>query len=526
MTVEQPDYLLGRPISLVGPNAITLTLVSLALVLVIATFLVRVKHRRMAPVWRAGGVLLSSSAMIVAMVIMVNAAMGFYPMLDSLFPKANKAVTEVKQLSPLQPPLTQNNEGREALKNEPQSAEVAPRNEPQWMPHFEQVEEANGAKLLQTKFTGPISQISQEVDVWVPREFSLDPNPPQPDYRVIIFLHGSPGNPFASQAALRAGEKLQAAIDQGKLPPTIMVFPGLNVDGQEPDCVNLVERPAVETWLAQELPTMLHSVFPQISAIRGDWNLTGVSAGGYCAVRTALLHPQVFGSTASLSGYNRPTVGLLSEAGVQLYNANTLSNLIGLPRKYPTRILFASSANDRDADFLTVSTNQISPLPGDEYANLPLTGGHNWGAWNEVLPNVLSWIGEQSEVPHLQPLGKGIGAEFEPSQPTVEGWWGIKSWVLISLVSILVLALGAGLVTRWTIPGRSVTADATNSPSFTLEVQTLRGRIIGYLLSLFLVTLTASLVALEAFLIFNANLEFYASWQDVIREFTVFLTFD
>ena len=55
-----------------------------------------------------------------------------------------------------------------------------------------------------------------------------------------------------------------------------------------------------ETFLAEELPLLTRSMLP-LSAAREDTYIAGLSMGGYGALRTGLLYPQVFGFAGGLS---------------------------------------------------------------------------------------------------------------------------------------------------------------------------------------------------------------------------------
>ncbi|OKL50253.1 alpha/beta hydrolase [Boudabousia marimammalium] len=510
-----PLGLFGRPISLVGPTAITTTVVAFILSLLLAGLLVSKRQKKRPIWWRLGGLGLGVAATLMAFVILVNAMIGFYPTTTELIDEDGSIpVTEVKQLSPLTPPLSQQHAGREQLLEAPQSISAQAGKE--WHPEYAVSAGNNGAVRLLTEFTGPLSGITLPVYIWAPRGFNLNNPAGQPKYRVIQLLHGSPGNAEGSQHVLRAGDLLQNAIDQGKIPPTIMVFPDLNVDGREPDCVDLQDRPRVETWAAKEIPTMIRSLFPQVSDQRSDWTLMGVSAGAYCAVRTGLAHPEVFGSIVSFSGYNRPIIGLLTQADVETYNANTLTTIIALPRKYPSRVLLASNSSDADADRVAFAVNEISLLPGDEFAKLTLTGGHNWGAWSDGFPDAMSWLAGDRTIGRIQPLGKGLGANHASVNAPTEGWWGIRSVIMIVLIAVISLMLSFFTVSFGKRPLPTRHAEST-------RLRNLRVFLPHYLLSLMLVAASSVLLVLTMFMIFNANLEFYASWQDVVREVGVLL---
>ena len=74
-------------------------------------------------------------------------------------------------------------------------------------------------------------------------------------------------------------QRLQEAIDAGRIPPSILVFPSLNVDGGQPDCVNIAGRPAVGTWTAEEIPRMIQATFPNVTTQRAGWMIMGNLGG-------------------------------------------------------------------------------------------------------------------------------------------------------------------------------------------------------------------------------------------------------
>ena len=82
-------------------------------------------------------------------------------------------------------------------------------------------------------------------------------------YNVLVGLHGWVGDPQSLVTGIASPQRLQEAIDAGRIPPSILVFPSLNADGaSQPDCVNINGRPPVGTWTAEEIPRMIQATFP------------------------------------------------------------------------------------------------------------------------------------------------------------------------------------------------------------------------------------------------------------------------
>ena len=84
---------------------------------------------------------------------------------------------------------------------------------------------SEGGNTFKTTFHGPASGITDEVWFWTPRGYSATDGK---SYNVLTLLHGVPGTADGIVPGLDLGTQLQAAIDDGRLPPTIVAVPSLN----------------------------------------------------------------------------------------------------------------------------------------------------------------------------------------------------------------------------------------------------------------------------------------------------------
>ena len=99
---------------------------------------------------------------------------------------------------------------------------------------------SEGGNTFRTSFHGPASGITDDVWFWTPRGYSATDGK---SYNVLTLLHGVPGTADGVVPGLELGRQLQAAIDDGRLPPTIVAIPSLNADAtqrSEPDCADIV----------------------------------------------------------------------------------------------------------------------------------------------------------------------------------------------------------------------------------------------------------------------------------------------
>ena len=209
-------------------------------------------------------------------------------------------------------------------------SEMPPTPDPAYVASLEATSE--GGNTFKTTFHGPASGITDEVWFWTPRGYSATDGK---SYNVLTLLHGVPGTADGIVPGLDLGTQLQAAIDDGRLPPTIVAVPSLNADAAQrssPDCADIIGRAKVGTWIQEDVPRMIRATFPGVREERQAWALGGVSSGGYCAVWTTIVRSDVYAAAGSLSGYDVPAEGGL--ASPELRDANTLSALVA-GRQHP-----------------------------------------------------------------------------------------------------------------------------------------------------------------------------------------------
>ena len=191
-----------------------------------------------------------------------------------------------------------------------------------WKASFHDV----GDGSQEATWTGPVSGITLPVRVVLPAGYRPDDGR---TYNVLVGLHGWVGDPQSLVTGIASPQRLQEAISAGRIPPSILVFPSLNVDGGQPDCVNIAGRPAVGTWTAEEIPRMIQATFPNVTTQRAGWMIMGISAGAYCAARTAYDVPERFGAVGVMSSYDLPGEGSLAHSGKTLQAQNGLSTMLG-----------------------------------------------------------------------------------------------------------------------------------------------------------------------------------------------------
>lgn len=233
---------------------------------------------------------------------------------------------------------------------------------------------------------------------------------PKRRYPVLVFLHDGYGN-VSTLARRGVAAELSRRMADGRLPEFLVVAPGApgswfsdSVDG----------RRRWEEFLTGDLLRAIETryrVLPGSSA-RG---ITGISMGGFGAVKIALKHPGLFGSVSALSGALIP----LSKADLQRYGWITRFTLKRVFGRDPDPAVLAandvwqileSTRFDRSPFVvqLRAGTEDFYGLDGvaaqyGSYLNdhgvttevVLEPGGHEWEYWRRALVVLAEWHGQR-----------------------------------------------------------------------------------------------------------------------------------
>jgi putative tributyrin esterase len=220
---------------------------------------------------------------------------------------------------------------------------------------------------------------------------------PESGYRTLYLLHGicdSASDWLLHSRASELADKYHIAI----------VLPSVG-NSFYLDGINAVNA---FTFLTDELLNYVRDIFP-LSRKREDTFLCGYSMGGYGAVRTGLLCPNIFGKIISLSG------------ALDIYYATKFVNICGY--LLPPELLSSNELQDTDKDIfylLTQTEYSAEQLPDfylacgkqdffatcttkfcDTAAQKELhttcvmtEGEHNWDYWDPALSESAKWLFE------------------------------------------------------------------------------------------------------------------------------------
>jgi S-formylglutathione hydrolase FrmB len=216
---------------------------------------------------------------------------------------------------------------------------------------------------------------------------------------VVEALAGFPGTPQTWFDVADPREVVEREIKEGRMPPTIVVFPVQHASPtRDSECVDAAGGAQFDTYLSLDVPDYIGSHF-RARTDRAGWGLFGFSTGGFCAANLALRHPDRYAAAVSFSGYftaiTDRTTGDLYHGDAHLRDENSpLWRLNNLP--VPALGMYLACARDDVKGFAQLQAMAAaarSPLRMTT-AMVP-TGGHTGGAWRELAPAAFDWMSAQ-----------------------------------------------------------------------------------------------------------------------------------
>jgi S-formylglutathione hydrolase FrmB len=169
---------------------------------------------------------------------------------------------------------------------------------------------------------------------------------------------------------------------------------------------DLMHGPAYWTFVSEELPRFVRSVFP-LSSKREDNFVAGLSMGGYGALKLALNKPEDFAAAISLSGV-LDVVTVMKNPIHPLFNVDEyFGGFDKLKDSYND--LFAQVQNLKQRSSTLPRLYVACGLEDNLYEmntkfrdlaianSIPLTyeegpGGHTWEFWDQYIFRALEWL--------------------------------------------------------------------------------------------------------------------------------------
>ncbi|MEU6668600.1 alpha/beta hydrolase-fold protein [Streptomyces sp. NPDC046727] len=254
-----------------------------------------------------------------------------------------------------------------------------------------------GGQVQKVDIVGRTTHIATPAYVYLPPEYF------QPQYRTRTFpaavvLTGYPGTAKSLVDKLNYPSTAQQLAKDGRMQPMILVMMRPTVaPPRDTECVDVPGGPQAETFFAKDLPDAVLSHY-RAGKRPGSWGVIGDSTGGYCALKLAMHHPDVYTAGAGLSPYYKapidPTTGDLFQGDKKLQNRADLFWLLQHEAAPDTSLLVTSSkVGEHNYKDTTRFIERVQATNLTRISSIILdSGGHNFNTWRREIPPTLQWI--------------------------------------------------------------------------------------------------------------------------------------
>ncbi|MEU9127167.1 alpha/beta hydrolase-fold protein [Kitasatospora sp. NPDC048540] len=243
-----------------------------------------------------------------------------------------------------------------------------------------------------TELKGEVSGVDGEVLVWLPPQYN-DPAYKDKNFPVVELLPGWPGSSKTWFGTLKVSDQLKPMMEKGEVAPFILVSPRTNLLGDDVDtgCADVPGKVNADTWLSRDVPQMVLDNF-RADPSPERWAVAGYSAGGHCAGKLALEHPNRYRAGVSLSGYSDPgqEPHSLTAKDPVLKEKSNLLNILKNSQTPPKVALFVSG-NKGDGFEAAAALKAAAKAP-TTVTTVETTGPHASDVWRPMVPDVFKWL--------------------------------------------------------------------------------------------------------------------------------------
>ncbi|KAB1142193.1 esterase [Streptomyces luteolifulvus] len=254
-----------------------------------------------------------------------------------------------------------------------------------------------GGQIQKVDIVGRTTRIATPAYVYLPPEYF------QPQYRTRTFpaavvLTGYPGTAQALVDKLHYPRTALELAKDGRAQPMILVMMRPTVaPPRDTECVDIPDGPQTESFFAEDLPEAVLAHY-RVGTKPGSWGIIGDSTGGYCALKLALHHPEVYAAGAGLSAYYNapvdPTTGDLFHGNKSLKDrANLFWYLKHMPAPDTSLLVTTSRIGESNYRDTLRFIEQVKAKTPTRISSIVLdSGGHNFNTWRREIPGTLQWI--------------------------------------------------------------------------------------------------------------------------------------
>ena len=153
--------------------------------------------------------------------------------------------------------------------------------------------ESEGLRWITVK--SPALRQRADMTVFVPRQAASAKDVP-----CVILLHGVYGSHWAWALKGGAHRTARRLIEEGRIPPLVLAMPS---DGLWGDGSGYLKHSTqnFEGWIIEEVPAAVRQAVPAVTE-RSPWFISGLSMGGFGALRIGAKYPDRF---RAVGGHSR-----------------------------------------------------------------------------------------------------------------------------------------------------------------------------------------------------------------------------
>ncbi|MFF5185575.1 alpha/beta hydrolase [Streptomyces sp. NPDC000345] len=254
-----------------------------------------------------------------------------------------------------------------------------------------------GGQIQKVTLDGRTSGIATPAFVYLPPEY-FDPENRSRTFPAAVVLTGYPGTAEALVDKLHYPRTARKLAEDGRMQPMILVMLRPTVaPPRDTECVDVPGGPQTETFFAKDLPDAVTAHY-RVGKKPGSWGIIGDSTGGYCALKLAMHHPEVYAAGAGLSAYYKaptdPTTGDLFHGDRTLRNEADLHWFLKNRSAPDTSLLVTSSKAGESNYRATLKFIDLAKATDrTRISSIILeSGGHNFNTWRREIPPTLEWI--------------------------------------------------------------------------------------------------------------------------------------
>ncbi|WP_460966778.1 alpha/beta hydrolase [Pedococcus soli] len=245
---------------------------------------------------------------------------------------------------------------------------------------------------------GARSDLSEQALVYLPPAY-FQPASAHRTFPAVEVMTGYPGVVANLVQRQHYPDTLLTEMGQRRAGPMVLVMLRPTVaPPRDTECTDVPAGPQALTYLAEDVPSAVESAY----RVRPTgWGAMGDSTGGYCAVKLAMAHSDVFSTAVSLSGYYHTlrdtTTGDLWGGSSVLRDLNSPEWLLAHQPAPPVSVLATIGTAEKGHTGISDTRHFLSLVrsPMSVTSVVIPGGGHNFHSWSTVMGPAFDWLSKR-----------------------------------------------------------------------------------------------------------------------------------